>query len=173
MARATRWALFLSRVAALGVVLQVYSVSPEVVPVHYGPTGIPDRWGPRAELLAVFACVIGVSTALFRALPHFIWRAPRSMLNLPNKEYWLAPEQRASAAAKFAIWAHLVGTSVNVLMAVLQLGLASVPRGLFDTPTPLPSCVVLAFVTFVLGSCVWLTWSYRLPKATPNAPPAP
>ena len=43
--RWTRWALWLSCVAGLGLAFQAYSTSPARVPVHYGAGGIPDRWG--------------------------------------------------------------------------------------------------------------------------------
>lgn len=165
MGRWRRWALALSCVAGLGQSFYVYSTSPEVVPVHYGPTGLPDRWGSPAELLIVHGAVIGIGTAVFFALPALVRRGPRSWVNLPNKEYWLAPERREEAAAKLASWSSVFGTALNLLVITLQSVLAPSGTAARSTPGALPLLVTLTFVLFTAGSCVWLARSYRLPAS--------
>lgn len=156
----SRWALLLSCFAGLGYTFFVYSASPESVPLHYGPTGVPDRWGKPSELLAVHAGLIGIGSALFFALPALLGRLPASLVNLPNKDYWLAPERRAETTAKFAVWSSTFGTALNLLVITMQAVLAPNER-----PSPLPLVVVSSFVLFTLGSCVWLVRSFRLPKS--------
>lgn len=153
--------------AALGVTLYAYSVSPDMVAVHYGSSGKPDRWGPREEVLLVATCIISISTALFLALPALFRLAPASMLNLPNKDYWLSPERRDAATAKFVVWAGTIGTAINLLMITLQLSLGPGPSGSPDAANLLPSSLAMLFVAFTLGSCVWLVRSYRLPTRVP------
>ncbi|RYZ07394.1 MAG: DUF1648 domain-containing protein [Myxococcales bacterium] len=169
MASRSRWALVVSCLAGMGYAWRVYSVSPAVVPVHYGPNGLPDRWGSPAELLAVHAGVIGVSSVLFAALPWLVRRAP-SLVNLPNKEYWLAPERRDEAAAKLEGWCGVFGTALNVLVITLQAllagGTAQGARGVAFLLS-----VTLGFALFTIASCVWLYRSYRLPAGAEWAQP--
>jgi hypothetical protein len=164
MAKPSRWALILSCIGALGFSLHGFSVAPDIVPVHYGLDGLPDRWGPRVEVLLVYLGVVGGGTALWLTLPAFFRRVPPSMINLPHKEYWLAPERRAAATAKLSTWADMVGTALNLLMLALQLLLTPARAGT-GSPNPAPTLVTLAFLAFTLGSCVWLARSYRLPAS--------
>lgn len=157
--RWTRWALWLSCAAGLGLAFQAYSTSPARVPVHYEAGGIPDRWGSPLEVLIVYVGVIGLGTALFLATPEIIRRAPASMVNLPHKEYWLAPENRDAAAAKLASWANVLGTAINLLMISLQALLSHHPTA----PSRVPDFLTVGFVVFALGSCIWLARSYQLP----------
>lgn len=159
----SRWALVLSCIIGLSLALAVYSTSPAVVPVHFGPSGVPDRWGSPLEVLVVQGCVIGLTTLLFGALPQVIRHGPSTLINLPNKEYWLAPERREVAAVTFARWANVLGTAVNVLMIALQVLLAPDAEGAV-TPAYSPSILLGAFLAFTALSCVWLARSYRLPE---------
>lgn len=157
----SRWALLLTCVAGLGYAYHVYSGSPEAVPLHYGPTGLPDRWGHRSELLKVHVGLIGIGSAIFLALPALLTRMPPSLVNLPHKDYWLAPERRRETTAKFAVWSSTFGTALNLLVVAMQAVLG--PNG---SSSPLPLVVVLSFVLFSIGSCVWLVRSFRLPALT-------
>ncbi|HTV18870.1 MAG TPA: DUF1648 domain-containing protein [Polyangiaceae bacterium] len=162
MATASRWLLALSGVAALAFTFYVYSVSPDIVPVHYAANGAPDRWGPRQEVLHICGWLIGISTACFLAAPALFRRAPAAIINLPHKDYWLSPEHRDAAAGKLAAWASAVGIAINVLMVALQsaaLGQDGAP----GVPSALTSWLPLLFVAFALASCVWLVRAYRLP----------
>lgn len=160
----SRWALLLSGLAGLAYAVHSYSVSPATVPLHYGPSGVPDRWGTRGELLAVHVGIIGVGSALFLALPALLGRLPPSLVNLPNKHYWLAPERRAQTTLTLASWCGVVGTALNVFVVALQ---AAQGTGSSAPRAPMLG-VTLAFVTFMLGACVWLLHAFRLPTELPG-----
>lgn len=161
MVRESRWVLLLSCGMALGLALYVYFGSPEVVPVHFGPDGAPDRWGTPNLLLRVHATIVGLATVLFLLLPEFIRRAPAWAINLPRKDYWLRPEHRDVAADKFAVWGHAFGTALNVLILTLQLVLSD--DGDASEPSTLPMLVVCAFLAFVLLWSVGVFLAYRVP----------
>lgn len=118
------------------------------------------------SLLAVHGCVIGFGTLVFWLLPEFFRRAPTSMINLPNKEYWLSPQRRGIATTKFAKWTDAFGTAVNVLTITLQLVLGGDTDGTRATPTFVPGLVLGGFLLFTLCSLIWLVTSYRIPTRT-------
>ena len=164
MAIWSRWTLGASGAAALFSTWRAYDSAPSRVPLHYGASGMPDRWGAPLELLLVHGGIVVATTALFFALPELVRRGPRSIINLPNKDYWLTPEHRPVAATKLASWSAVLGTAVNLLLLSLQQLLP--PR--FDgspLPTHLPLLATGAFALFVLGWCVVLLRSYRLPQS--------
>ena len=162
MVRWTRGALGLSCAVGLGLTFYSYATSPDRVPVHYGLTGIPDRWGSPVELLVAYGCVIGIGSSLCLALPELLRRAPPWAINLPNKHYWLAPENRDAATAKFALWADTQGAAVNLLMSTLLLLLAPNANAA-AVPAAFPAFVLVGFGMFTLASIGWLWLSYRLP----------
>jgi len=76
-------------------------------------------------------------------LPLRIARMSSAQLNLPNKEYWLAPERRAETYAYFKKFFAWFGCAL-LLVEVLALGLAM--RANFDTPPHLPAGPILTAI---------------------------
>jgi len=68
---------------------------PERVATHFGAGGKADGWMTRAGHLQ-FTLLMGFALpAFFLAIFAFIRRCNGWGLNIPHKEYWLAPERRA------------------------------------------------------------------------------
>lgn len=80
-------------------VMQFFSLPP-VVASHFGPGGQPDGWMPREAFALVGVLPVVVSLVVVVVAPLLTARLPASMINLPNKEYWLAPERREQAFSK-------------------------------------------------------------------------
>ncbi len=99
----------LSRILYLGLLAlmilrfaTLYSSLPLVVASHFGPGGQPDAWMPR-EVFAWSALLpVLVSLVVVVVAPLLTAHLPASIINLPNKDYWLVPERKAQAVAKLA-----------------------------------------------------------------------
>src|SRR5688572_32706215 len=118
MAIWSRWTFLASLLSSLGYAVYAYLDGPEVVAVHYGVQGLPDRWGSRADLLAIQVGLAALCSTLF-LVPVLFRRLPPSLLNLPHKEHWLAPAHRGEATAKVALWANTLGTVVSLVLLAL------------------------------------------------------
>jgi hypothetical protein len=173
MVRWTRWALGLSGVAGIALAFWVYSNSPERVPVHFTLNGVPDAWGSPIELLVTLTCVIGLFTAGFLALPALfrltLRCTPPSMMSLPHKEYWLAPERRDALHALLTLqanlFANLFGIAINGLLISMQLALMPGHAG----PSLTPLFLLIGFFVFMIVGSVWAQRSFR-PPAGEQAP---
>lgn len=75
---------------------------PPVVASHFGPGGQPDGWMSRGVFAGFGLLPVIVSLIVVVGAPHLTSRLPTSMINLPNKEFWLAPERRGLALSKLA-----------------------------------------------------------------------
>lgn len=105
--RAQRWTP--SRVAfatLLGiVVLQAivyYPQLPAQLASHFDAAGRPNGWSSKSGYFALQAFIVLVLALCFAALPAWLEGAPARLVNLPNKDYWLAPERRAATMARVA-----------------------------------------------------------------------
>lgn len=98
--RVSRW-VFLGLLLALVVqALLYYPQLPERMASHFNAGGHPNGWQSRTGYFSVQAFVVAVVTAAFAVLPAWIQRLPARLINLPNKDYWLAPERRAETMAR-------------------------------------------------------------------------
>lgn len=67
---------------------------PERVASHFNVQGIPDDWMSRQSFLGVMA-TIGTALPLFMVGMTSLHRVFPGGINLPNRDYWLAPERRS------------------------------------------------------------------------------
>lgn len=69
---------------------------PETVATHFNFRGVPDGWMPRQAFL-IFIAAFAALVPLFLCGIALITRIlPASLINVPNREYWLSPERRRS-----------------------------------------------------------------------------
>ena len=79
-------------------VLSAYPALPDRIPVHFGLSGVPDRWGSKSELFLFVGISWGL-TIIFYALTLAMPRLARNpqYLNIPHKREFLklTPERQA------------------------------------------------------------------------------
>jgi len=73
----------------------VYPQLPDLMASHFNAGGVATSFMPKAGFFGLFLFVM-----IFASIPAFLvpWQIaalPNNKINLPNKEYWLAPERRA------------------------------------------------------------------------------
>jgi serine/threonine-protein kinase len=79
---------------AVGHGIWAYTVLPERVASHWDGAGNPNGYMSRDGFVSFYLwLMVGLST-LFGGIGALIRVTPDDAVNLPNKEYWLAPERR-------------------------------------------------------------------------------
>jgi len=87
------------------VVLQAliyYPQLPARLASHFDAGGQPNGWSSKFVYFAVQGLVVLLLALCFGALPRWVERAPNGLVNLPNKDYWLAPERRTTTLGQIA-----------------------------------------------------------------------
>jgi uncharacterized membrane protein len=71
-----------------------YPQLPEKVASHFGPSGRPDAWSTKTAFMIFYFVMLGVQAILFLGIGFGMSKIPISLINLPNKEYWLSEERK-------------------------------------------------------------------------------
>jgi len=87
---------------------------PDQVAIHFGPSGRPDAMASSSYLLMFEIIIISITAAIFLGSHLMIGVLPVDMINLPNKDYWLAPERRAETVMAIQTYLAWFG-SITVL----------------------------------------------------------
>src|SRR5664279_3490148 len=88
--------LLLVLVVAGGFVWLTSGELPPVVASHFGPGGTANGFMGKGMYIAVMLAVVVAVPALVGMSGQLVRVLPVQLVNLPNKQYWLAPERRAA-----------------------------------------------------------------------------
>lgn len=138
---------------------------PERVASHFDAAGQADGWSSKTGFLAInLAFVVGMAL-LFLGVTLLINKVPNDWINLPNKDYWLAPERRAATLDIISgqmEW--LAAATVALLVGLTQLTI----QANLDAQAGLPgNAFWLLFGGYMAFFVVWLVWLLRKWYARP------
>ncbi len=115
-----RWASAVVVGSITGIALTADRL-PLQVASHFGPNGLANGFMTRDSYLALSIAMVVmppalVGLAITLAVRHF----PR-YLNLPNRDFWLAPERREATAAYLAVHAGWLAALLSVFALAIHL----------------------------------------------------
>jgi uncharacterized membrane protein len=159
-----------SRLFLLGLVLvslveaaRQWNSAPSRVPSHFDAAGRPNAWSSRDEFFYVQVGVTLAVAAVFIGIPRLLKSAPASLINLPNKSYWLAPERREETIEQLTSYFDVFAcATVLLLIVVFELTSLASRGGGLATNYFLP--VLGSYLVFTAG------WSVALIRTFANVP---
>ena len=123
---------------------------PIQVASHFGRTDQPNAWSPRDTYVAI---TVGAATLLPLFLVVLITWLPRifpGAMNLPNRDYWLAPEHRERSLAALADF----GWAFGCLLALFIVGVVVAANT--NVPVQLPARPFQGLIAgFIAAMCIW------------------
>jgi len=134
--------------------VRVYPLLPERIAVHFGPEGRPDGWSGRLGFVLLYGAIEAVLVAFAAATSRFADRLPTHLWNLPNRDYWLAPERRRESVAFVArtvVW--IENATLVFLIALAEIVFRA---NLAHGPTRLPLPTVWAILVAFVAALTWL-----------------
>jgi uncharacterized membrane protein len=150
----SRAILLLIAIVAAFQMFHYYHLMPERMVVHFNASGAPNGWNSRGEFFVLFGAIEALILVLGLGLPALIARTPASMINIPNRQYWLAPERRdetLSFLQTYVLWMESV--TLGFLMAIAQIIFSINASG---AEPRLPGDFWIPVVVFV-SAIVWLS----------------
>ncbi len=153
------WVVFGFAYTALVIALTLtYPALPERVASHFDVAGLPNGWMPRRSYI-LFLGAVGLALPwLLIAATRMIRRLPVSMVNLPNKQYWMAAEHRDEVYRA----TELLGTSLAAgeVLLFLQLHLSTVRANLADPVRLQMPAIWTSLAAFLLAIVIGLAAFY-------------
>lgn len=143
---------------------------PARVASHFNAAGATDGWmSRRAYLWTIGGTAVGM-TALLLGIFFSMRYIPKSVINLPHRDYWLAPERRADTFAIiecFGLWMAVLQT-----LLVLGVHLLVVEANELQPPMLSPAAWWLmgGFLAATLGLVVALLRRFGRPPVHEPAP---
>ncbi len=138
---------------------------PERVATHFNGSGNADGWSSKSSFLwGSFAVVAGVGGGLL-VLAWFLPRVPVRLLNLPGKDYWLAPERHAASMDWLRVWMLWIGAATMAfLLALFHATLQANFGGEEARLGEWFSVAVVGYLAILLGGTAWLLLRFRRPR---------
>lgn len=103
---------------AILMAIVYFPMLPSRVASHFDAAGNANGWSSRGSFVVQHVGISTLITFVFAGIAMWLQRIPVSMVNLPNREHWLAPERRE--ASMRWIERHLLWFAA-AMMALLQL----------------------------------------------------
>ncbi len=141
-----------------------YPHLPETIASHFDASGKVNGMMSKNSYFAFLSILLVLLVAVFSSVSRWLPKMPDSMINVPNKEYWLSPERREETFAVFGssfAWMAVAVTALFIAIDQIVLS-ANVLRKDVD---PLAFWIVLGvfFVIVIALIFVSLKRFFRTP----------
>ena len=141
----------------------LYPQLPEHLATKFGAGGGAIGWSSRANWLTVHLLSVGFTTALMVGLRFGLRWIPASLVNVPNRQFWLAPERADQSRALLGDFILVMGLAIlGFLIGLQHLTLSA--NLLAEPRLGNGFWVVLGlYLAATAGGIAWLYWRFRRP----------
>jgi uncharacterized membrane protein len=157
---------FLLVLVAAGAFVWLTSVDlPPVVASHFGPGGAANGFMDKnTYTVLMLALVVGVP-ALVASSAQLVRVLPPQLINLPNRQYWLAPERRAATLEALASLTLRFAVALAVFLCFVHW---LVIRANAVQPPRLPETwLFVGLAVFGAATLAWLVMLFRRFRRVP------
>ena len=149
--------IFLAVVAASGVfVLSSSGALPERVASHFGSSGAADSFMSREGYVTfMLVFVVGLPLVMTGAMT-LVFRGATTSLNIPNRDYWLAPERRAGTVAFLTRHNLRFGICLAVFLSFVHM--LVVQANLRQPPELSNNAIYVGLGVFLMTIALWTAW---------------
>lgn len=137
---------------ALGQIAYYYPQLPDKLASHFNGAGVADGWMAKNDFMIFYIVLLLFTGGTLAGTGLLISKLPTDMINLPNREYWLAPERKAGTVRALSEQMHWFGAATMVLLiAMMQL---TFQANLLPEPR-LDSKAWMLLVAYVVYTIIW------------------
>ena len=138
-----------------------YAGMPERLASHFDAAGAPNGWMSKDQFFTLNSILAGLAVFIGLFPPLLIAKLSPSLINLPNKNYWLAPEHRDETIAFFERWFGWFACAFLLFLALVMQMVIESNRS--ATPQLPSDQFMYLLVGFLLFTGVWvflMVWKF-------------
>lgn len=143
-----------------------YPQLPARVASHFDAAGNPNGFSSPGSFVAMHLAITALVAGVFGGIALWLPSVPASMVNLPNREYWLAAERRDASMRWMS--RHLIVFACTML-AFLQVVFALSYRANLPAPTRLAPSLMWGSIVAMLVFTAWFLVSIYRRFSAPRA----
>ena len=158
--------IFLAVLIAAGVfVFSSSGALPERVASHFGSSGAADAFMSRGGYVTFMLVFVVGLPLVMTGIMTLVFRSVTTSLNIPNRDYWLAPERRADTVAFLTRHNMRFGACLAIFLSYVHW---LVVQANLRQPAELSnSAIYTGLAVFALTIVAWTAWlwiAFRKPK---------
>lgn len=142
-----------------------YVMLPDKVAIHFGRGGRADSWASKDLNLLLFLGMEILMFLIFWYSPALVMKIPAKWVNLPNKSFWLAEENKPLTKQKLESLMPEFGIAMFVFF--LFISILTLDANLSDPVKLNESMFLLELIIFLVYTVYWCIKfykSFRVPK---------
>jgi serine/threonine-protein kinase len=147
-------------------VMRLWSIMPPEMAAHFNVQGNPDRFVPKPEFFGYQIQTLLIVVLVSIPLQLLFLVLPVDLINMPQREYWLAPERRAETVGRLSDFAAML---FGLILLTIQAGFELSAYANLQTPIHFNAQWMLVFMAasfVVIGLMLFqLTVSFRRPAS--------
>ncbi len=149
--------------------LHFHEALPEMIRADTYEAGSSNDLKPKSDLLFIYLAAIVGTVFCFPVLGLLMSKMPDKWINLPRKDYWLAPQRRKATMDFMAVYMAWFGTATVIFIMFIFHACFEATLGDDMRPyLPIPGALVTGclYGGFILAWCIWpMVRFYSAPKA--------
>jgi uncharacterized membrane protein len=127
---------------------------PETLATHFSAHGEPNGWMSRSDnqmFMLIFGLCFPLLIVLLCNATRFL---PRGLVNIPHRDYWLAPERRRETSNYLIL--HSLWLACLAVCFVIGLQFSIVHANNQEPPHLSMPMILAVVVPFLAGTVIWV-----------------
>ena len=142
-----------------------FPMLPDRLASHFGVSGVPNGWMTKQQFFFAYALLVLPAAALELWVPRRIAKTGDARINLPHKDYWLAPERRTQTIERIIDQMLFIGGITlllldSVFFLTMKANLTSAP----SLPGEWMWGMVIGFFVITIGWTISMIRSFKRPR---------
>ena len=127
---------------------------PNVVASHFGASGQANGFMPREVYVWFMLAIVVLVPLVLAVLPMRMFSNSKARINLPNRDYWMAPERRAETIEILSRQAVRFSTMLMAFLCYVHWLVIQANQTV--PPTLSSQWFVSGLVVFLVGTLFWV-----------------
>lgn len=145
-------------------IARLWDISPEQMAAHFNAQGLPDRFVSKAEFFWFQIQTLFIVVLVSLPLQVLFLVLPLGVINMPNREYWLAPERKAETLARLGDFGSMLfGVILLLVLAAFEISTYANLQDPIVFNAGLMGMVMASGMVFIILMLIRLVLSFRMP----------